>query len=490
MSLTAPHHHAERGRARRADVLAGLPGPAAAGVWQASLEAAFAVDGRRIVVLDDDPTGTQTVHNVPVVTRWRVEDLRWVLTRESRVAYVLTNTRSLDEAEATAVNCEVVANLLVAADAEGVPVSVVSRGDSTLRGHFAAETSAIIETLGAGGQRVDGVIFCPSYLEAGRVTVGDEHWIVEDDWLRPVADSHYATDATFSFSTSHLPTYVEEVTGGGIRAQDVLSIGLDDIRSGGPDRIAALLRELSDGRVAVVNALDATDLDAVVLAVLQVEAEGRHFLYRTGPSFVRARGGISERTPLRGEEIYPGGPRSGHGLVVVGSHVALTTLQVTTLQDSGDVERVELDVRSLLDPAEADRAVQAAVRQVLSALERRDVLLVTSRELVTGGDGQESLAIARAVSEALVTTVNQVVRARSPRYLLAKGGITSSDVFTHGLSGSRAKVLGSLLPGMVSVWQAEDGIDVGLPYVVFAGNVGGGDDLLAAVRILNGDTSC
>ncbi|MFE9768017.1 four-carbon acid sugar kinase family protein [Streptomyces sp. NPDC005808] len=490
MSLTAPHHKAGPGRARRTDVLAGLPGPAAAGAWDALLREAFAQDSRRIVVLDDDPTGTQTVHDVPVVTRWSVEDLRWALTRDSRVAYVLTNTRSLDEAAAAAVNCEVVTNLLTAAEAEGVPVSVISRGDSTLRGHFAAETSAIIETLGAGGQHVDGVIFCPSYLEAGRVTAGDEHWIVEDDWLRPVSDSHYATDATFSFSTSHLPDYVEEVTGGGIRAQDVLSIGLEDIRSGGPNRVAALLRELSNGRVAVVNAVEATDLEAVLLGLLQVEAEGRHFLYRTGPSFVRARGGISERSPLRGKEIYPSGPRGGHGLVVVGSHVALTTQQVTTLQDSGEVERVELDVRSLLDPAEADRAVRTAVRQVLSALERRDVLLVTSRELVTGGDGRESLAIARAVSEALVTTVGEVVRTRSPRFLLAKGGITSSDVFTYGLACSRARVLGSLLPGMVSVWQAEDGIDVGLPYVVFAGNVGGGDDLLAAVRILNGDTSC
>ncbi|MGW3628072.1 four-carbon acid sugar kinase family protein [Streptomyces sp. NPDC000880] len=490
MSLTSHRHDTGAGRVRLADVLAGLPEPAAAGTWRAQLDEAFAADRQRIVVLDDDPTGTQTVHGVPVVTRWSVQDLRWALTRDSRVVYVLTNTRSLDEAEAAAVNREAVANVLEAAAAEDVAVSVISRGDSTLRGHFAAETAAITQTLGAAGRPVDGILFCPAYLEAGRVTARDEHWIVEDDWLRPVSDSHYATDATFSFATSHLPSYIEELTGGAVRAEDVVSIGIEDIRSGGPDRIATLLRELRDGRPAVINALDATDLEAVVLAILQVEAEGRHFLYRTGPSFVRARGGITERPPLRGEEIYPGGPRGGHGLVVVGSHVALTTRQVKGLMDGGSPVRVELDVRSVLDPVQADSAVRSAVQQVLEALESRDVLLVTSRELVTGGDGQESLAIARAVSQALVTTVGQVVRARPPRYLLAKGGITSSDLFTYGLSASRAKVLGSLLPGMVSLWQAEDGADAGLPYVVFAGNVGGDGDLLAAVRVLNGDTSC
>lgn len=484
-----PPHRAGGGPRPRGEVLAGLPEAAPPGTWDAALEAAFAGGSRRLVVLDDDPTGTQTVHGVPVVTGWSVADLRWALTRGARVAYVLTNTRSMEAARAAAVNREVAGNLAAAARAEGVDVSVVSRGDSTLRGHFASETGALSEALAAVGQPVDGIAFCPAYLEAGRITARDEHWIAEGEWLRPVADSPYATDAAFAFGTSHLPDYVEERTGGAVRAADVVSIGLDDIRGGGPDRVAALLGTLRGGRVAVVNAVEPTDLEAVALAALWTEAAGRRLLYRTGPSFVRARGGITARPPLRGAEPAAGAPRGGHGLVVAGSHVELTNRQVAALQAGAGIETVELEVPAVLDPARSARAVRTAADRALAALERRDVLLVTSREVVTGGAGRESLSIARAVSAALADATGRVVRARPPRYLIAKGGITSSDVFTRGLGARRAMVLGSLLPGMVSVWRAEDGIDPGLPYVVFAGNVGGEGDLLTAVRVMGGGPS-
>jgi uncharacterized protein YgbK (DUF1537 family) len=485
-----PDRHRADDRVLLADLSADLPPAAEPGAREAELEQALAASDRRLLVLDDDPTGTQTVHGVPVVTGWSVGDLRWALRQGSRVVYVLTNTRSLDAAEASALNREAVANALAAARAEELEISVISRGDSTLRGHFAAETTAVTEALRSAGERVDGVIFCPAYPEAGRVTADDEHWIVEDGRLRPVSASHYATDATFAFTTSHLPSYVEERTAGAVRADDVVSISIEDVRAGGPDRVAAILAGLEDARVAVVNAVQPSDLDVAVLGILQAEAAGRRFLYRTGPSFVRARGGIPERPPLSAEEIYAAGPRAGHGLIVVGSHVDLTTRQVAALQAGSDPVRVELDVREVLDPAKAGPAVRAAADRVLDALDTRHVLLVTSRELVKGGSGEESLAIARAVSQALVETVGRVVRAGSPRYLLAKGGITSSDVFTSGLAARRARVLGSLLPGMVSVWQAEDGVDTGLPYVIFAGNVGGEDDLLAAVRVLNGESTC
>jgi uncharacterized protein YgbK (DUF1537 family) len=472
---------------RLADVLAALPPERPRSAPPGDLSAA---GDRRVVVLDDDPTGTQTVHDVPVVTGWTADDLRWALDQGTTTVYVLTNTRSMAEAQAAEVNREAVANLLTAARALGVEVSVVSRGDSTLRGHFAAEVAAVTDALRAGGERVDGVLFCPAYPEAGRVTVNDEHWIAEDGVLTPVSASHYATDATFAFGTSNLPAYVEERTAGAVRAADVVSIGLEDIRLGGPERVAELLGGLRDARVAVANALDHGDLETLAAGVVLAEEAGHRFVYRTGPSFVRARGAIAQRAPLTPEEVYGYAQRDGRGLVVVGSHVELTTRQVERLEAAGGVARIELDVRSVLDPQRLQQVVDDVASRVLRALAERDVLLVTSRELVRGGSGEASLAIARAVSHALVAVVGQVVQNRELRFLLAKGGITSSDVFTHGLLARRARVLGSLLPGMVSVWQAEDGVDPGLPYVVFAGNVGAEDDLRHAVQVLSGGAPC
>jgi uncharacterized protein YgbK (DUF1537 family) len=60
----------------------------------------------------------------------------------------------------------------------------------------------------------------------------------------------------------------------------------------------------------------------------------------------------------------------------------------------------------------------------------------------------------------------------TPRFLVAKGGITSSDIATGGLGVRRAHVLGQLIPG-VPVWRlgAESRFP-GMAYVVFPGNVG------------------
>jgi len=80
------------------------------------------------------------------------------------------------------------------------------------------------------------------------------------------------------------------------------------------------------------------------------------------------------------------------------------------------------------------------------------------------------LDIGRRVSDALIAIVQGL--AVTPRYLIAKGGITSSDTATHGLGVRRAVVLGQAIPG-VPVWQlGAESKYPGLGYVVFPGNVG------------------
>ena len=69
--------------------------------------------------------------------------------------------------------------------------------------------------------------------------------------------------------------------------------------------------------------------------------------------------------------------------------------------------------------------------------------------------------------------------------MIAKGGITSSDVATRGLGVKRALVRGQLLPG-VPVWRlGAEARFPGIDYVVFPGNVGSDTALADAVQQLS-----
>jgi len=246
-----------------------------------------------------------------------------------------------------------------------------------------------------------------------------------------------------------------------------------------------VLLDVRGGQPVVVNAVAEEDLEVVVLGVHLAEREGRRFLHRSGPSLVRVLGGLKTRPPLRHEQLYPRGPRPGHGLVVVGSHVGHSTRQMAELLGLPGLTSVELNVPELLAATDTEAVVASAAAKVASALEHSDVLLATSRELVVGATPAESLEIAGRVSRALVWVVYGVHTAVPLRFVLAKGGITSSDLATEGLRIRRAEVIGQLFPGMVSVWLAADGeADVGLPFVVFAGNVGETSALAEAVSLL------
>ena len=59
----------------------------------------------KIVVIDDDPTGSQTVHGCPLLLRWDAETLAAGLAHPSPLLFVLANTRALAPAAAWAALC-------------------------------------------------------------------------------------------------------------------------------------------------------------------------------------------------------------------------------------------------------------------------------------------------------------------------------------------------------------------------------------------------
>jgi uncharacterized protein YgbK (DUF1537 family) len=468
-------------------VFAGLP---AARADDPELRAAIrrmrAADGLLLGVLDDDPTGAQAMHDVEVVTVLTEGAYREALARPAAACFVLTNSRSLAEAAAADVTARAARGLIATASRRGARIQLISRSDSTLRGHLMAEVAALHavrrESLGCG---FDAVLLVPAFIEAGRVTVNDIHWARTPTGLIPVGETEFARDPAFGYATSDLKDFVAEKARGAIPREKIVSISLADIRSGGPSRISELLAGPRDGMWVIVNASEYSDLETVACGVLLAERAGKRFLFRTGPSFVRALTGIEPVAPLRGGRLWPGGrPPGRHGLIVVGSHVGQTSRQLAVLRAGADVPGIELSVPGILSGTA--EPVASAATQVADSLRRSDVVLYTSRGVAAVGSPEHSLQIARTVSAAVASTVRRALAAR-PAWVLAKGGITAHDVALHGMGIRRAEVAGQLFPGLISVLRPVDAAPeaLGVQYVVFAGNVGGDSTLAQVVAILN-----
>ncbi|MCU1567399.1 MAG: hypothetical protein JWQ56_2336 [Pseudarthrobacter sp.] len=489
-----------------ADVLAAYPAEVRipAELVANTLAASNAETPRVLVVLDDDPTGTQSVADLPVLTRWDVQDFIWAFGQSKPAVYVLTNTRSLDPAEAAARNEQVVRNAFAAAGSPAeLRLGFVSRSDSTLRGHYPLEPDVIAATVAdVSGEKTDGVVLVPAFPDAGRVTLGGIHYMrgtgEAAGTLTPVSETEFAKDASFGFTTSVMADYVQEKSEGRFAADSVIVLDLNIIRAGAAaqdaadgaqisaNTIADAIEAATDSTPIVADIVTENDLRALSLGLEEAERRGKKLLYRVGPPFGRARIGQEIRTELSGAEAYAGNtPSQAGGLIVVGSHVGVTTRQLKALTEQHSAARiVEIDVEKLLGDT-AQEHLDHTVDTVVEALRSGDVVVHTSRLLIKTDDPAESLRIARTVSAAVVAVVNRTLKTFPPRFVIAKGGITSSDVAAHGLEIRHAIVRGPMLPGIVSLWEPVDGPAKGIPYIVFAGNVGDDQSLADVTRKLS-----
>lgn len=428
---------------------------------------------RQLVVLDDDPTGTQSVAELPVLNSWAVADLTWALGTGAAAVYVMTNSRSLDPQTAAERNREVVRAALAAAQSLGVEVDFVSRSDSTLRGHFPLEPEILMEEMAASGRGMDGIVIVPAFGDAGRITLNAIHYAGNAaTGYVPVGETEFARDATFGYRSSDLRQWVEEKSGGRIPAATVAAITLDEIRTGG-DAVAAKLQALSGGRCIVVDIVEESDLRSLALGLLEAQNAGKRYVFRVGPPFVRGMIGQDVHPPLTAEDVATirNAESAFGGLIVVGSHVDLTTRQLNNLRERRQPIEFEIDVTKVLGDC-GNAHLDQIIADVAAALSKGNVVVRTSRTLIRGKDGDDSLRIARTVSDAVVRVVRRVLDLTPPRFVIAKGGITSSDVASRGLEIGRAMVRGPMLPGIVSLWEPIDGPARGIPYIVFAGNVG------------------
>ena len=426
----------------------------------------FVKSGRTLVVLDDDPTGTQTCYDVTVLMSWDVELISEELKKGPDILFILTNSRSLTEDEAVRRTVEIGRHLKTAVRESGREIVVISRSDSMLRGHFPAEVGAIATAL---DMKDFVTVLVPAFIEGGRYTIDDVHYIAEHGGLIPVSDTPFARDVVFGYKNADLKKWVEEKTHGRVEASAVISVSLEEVRVGGPQVVCNKLKNCTAGSICIVNAASYRDLEVFAMGAMWAEKAGKEFLYRTSATFVPIRAGLLSGktfTPKKVELI------SAHGsLVVVGSHVPKTTSQLTWLLAHGLYKSLEVDVKAILNSIEPLTQSAAIVQQTDRWLASgNDVVIHTSRTLEVGHDSESSLRINAVISDFLVRIIKGLsVR---PKMILAKGGITSSDVATKGLSAEKAKILGAIIPG-VPVWEMDQKSKFpGIHFVVFPGNVG------------------
>jgi uncharacterized protein YgbK (DUF1537 family) len=411
----------------------------------------------RFVVLDDDPTGCQSVHGVPIRTDWEdPAEIRQTLLNHE-VTFLLTNSRAYPAGRAAALTRSAAECIRAAVPAPRL--RVISRSDSTLRGHFAAEVGTLLEVLGP----FDGVLVVPYFGEGGRLTRAGTHYLVREGAWVPAHQTEFAQDPVFGYTTAYLPDWIAEQSAGRWRAADVAHLTLEQLRRGGPDAVADWLGGIRGGQPVVIDALADADLDVLALALHQAEARGQRFLYRTAASFVKMRAGLPERPLVR---VPPAGP----GLVVVGSHVPTSTGQLRVLLDRTGLPSVVVELAQVFGP-DAPAYGQALRRQVEATL-RAGTSVVVSTERTYGltGSPTERLRAGERLTQFLCQLVQELgVR---PSFIVAKGGITSLELARTGLSMRRGTVVGPLDPG-VPLWELGPGSRYpGLPYVVFPGNVG------------------
>jgi len=382
----------------------------------------------KMVVLDDDPTGIQTVHGCLLITQWDEDSMRKGFADAEPFFYILTNTRAMTREDAEQVTREAMEMVIKVNQNYGYRLIIVSRSDSCLRGHFPLETDVMRQCLVQHGYAVaPKTPFCPAFIEAGRVTIDGVHYMRDGERLVPVSETEFARDNVFAYHTSVLRDYIQE-------------------KGANPDDYI------------IVNAQGYDELRAFAATVLS-GSPAESIVIRSSSSLPKAISGISD-IPLLDRSILK---QQGVGCFIVGSHVKKTTQQLEQLLQQEGTCAIEIDVQRILDDApllmsETLDTIQQVVDMGLTPV------VYTSRQEIRLDDANQRQHLGQQVSEFLVDIVYRLPF--TPAYLVGKGGITSHDILTKGLGITSARVLGQIINSVPCVMAPQ------FPYIIFPGNVG------------------
>ncbi|WP_269616304.1 four-carbon acid sugar kinase family protein [Prochlorococcus marinus] len=445
----------------------------------------------KIIIFDDDPTGSQTVYGCPLLLNWDEQTLEKAFKKSSPLIFILANTRSLSSILAvkkTREICSSIKNFFLTKGYSKDDYFYISRGDSTLRGHGVLEPAILAEELGP----FHATFHIPAFLEGGRTTENGIHYLNGI----PVHETDFGRDKIFGFSTSYLAKWIEEKSFGKIQAENILHIGIKQLdmamnNEDGFKSLLSFLSKLENNISVVVDAKLPNHLETLVRAIKVVSKEKR-FLFRTAASFINS---FSELPPNPNNTADLVSLKSKNnkfeykpGLIMIGSHVKLATDQLEVLLNDKSCEGLEIPVSKLASIfaledyqdkiLELEKILLSRINYILDI--KKVPVLYTTREEMMFSSYTKRMKFGLELAEFMAILVGKINNKFG--YIISKGGITTQLLLQKGLNFNQVDLKGQILPGLSIVKSNSDQYD--LPVVTFPGNLGNDKTLLESFRLM------
>ena len=445
----------------------------------------------KIIIFDDDPTGSQTVYGCPLLLNWDEQTLEKAFEKSSPLIFILANTRSLSPVLAVKKTREICSSIKKFFLRKGFSKDdyfYISRGDSTLRGHGVLEPAILAEELGP----FHATFHIPAFLEGGRTTENRIHYLNGI----PVHKTDFGRDNIFGFTTSDLAKWIEEKSFGKIQMENILHVEIKqlDMAFNSEDGFKSLvnfLSKLENNVSVVVDAKLPHHLEILASAIKLVSKEKR-FLFRAAASFIKS---LSELQPNPQDTADLVSLKSKNnqleykpGLIMVGSHVKLATDQLEVLLKDSNCQGLEIPVSKLAnifsledcqeEILELEKILLSKIDDILDI--KKVPVLYTTREEMKFSSSFKRMNFGLKLAEFMAILVGKVNNKFG--YIISKGGITTQLLLKKGLNFNQVNLKGQILPGLSIVTSDSD--QYHLPVVTFPGNLGNEKTLLESFRLM------
>ena len=435
----------------------------------------------KFVVIDDDPTGSQTVHDCLLLLKWDCATLVKGLKSKSNLFFILANTRSLSENDAKLTIEEICKNLkaVLGSQAHQEEIIIISRGDSTLRGHNFLEPNVLNICLGP----FDATFHIPAFIEGKRLTINGSHFV---DKI-PIDQTIFSRDKIFGYETSNVKDLLFQKSKSQINIEDIQNLFFSDIEILNDEEnniVFQTLKNLKNNKHVIVDIENYSQLKKFSLIIKKLTKQ-KKFLFRTAASFISS---ISEKKSVPKVKTFFSNLRIRNreksflpGLIVVGSYVELSTIQLNNLLEINNCAPIEIDVFEFFKITSSENNQirrnlfkNKFLKEIRFSFQKgKTPVLFTSRKFLSLDYSEQFNfynSLACFIAELVADLKYEI------GYLISKGGITTNVILSDGLNADYVYLEGQILTG-ISVVTYNLKNDKKLPIVTHPGNIGAKDSL-------------
>ena len=444
----------------------------------------------KIIIIDDDPTGSQTVNGCNLILKWDYETLLRGLKDSSNLLFILANTRSLSKKDVKIrlkEICSALREIMNNSSFAEEDFVLISRGDSTLRGHNFVEPDIINELLGP----FDATFYIPAFIEGNRTTVNGNHFV---DNI-PINKTIFSKDKIFGFNTSNIKELICEQSNYQLDFNNIENIFIKDfeaLETNQPSKLFMQIEKLKNNKKVIVDIMDYSQLDKFS-SIVRSLLKKKKFLFRSAASFISS---LSNVKRTQKDHIYfsqlrrkNNSDKAMKGLIVVGSYVELTTRQLNKVLEISLCKPIEINVFKLYeffkigDNLNLNSLKKLILNSIRQNLIRESIpVLYTSREIISPTDKNDLIQFQLFLSAFIAEIVSAIKNEIG--YLISKGGITTNTIISEGLEADSVYLEGQILPGISLVTFNLLKQKGKLPIVTFPGNIGNKMSLVKALEIL------